>query len=122
MPLYLLLCEACVVFLLFFVKVALIEATRGTTMSRPITHTDPAELVPTLRASHMIAPLILFNMLMTARTRLRISHDPCSVLTLGALFLDPKLCVFTVIGGVVDVTAQEAESIATVTLDLFENT
>ena len=58
-------------------------------MGRPITHTNPAELVPAQRASHMVAPLILLYMPVAAGTRLCISHDPRSVLALGALFLDP---------------------------------
>ena len=42
-----LVCEARVVFLLVFIQVALIVAARRAAVSRPSTHTDPAELVPT---------------------------------------------------------------------------
>ena len=122
MPLIFLLCEPSVVFLLVFIEVALIVAACRATVSGPITHTDPAELVPTQRASHMVAPLVLLYMPMAAGTRLRISHYPLCVLALGALFLNPQPCVLTVIGSVVRIAALEAESVATVALDLFQDT
>ena len=70
----------------------------------------------------MIAPLILLYMLMAARTRLCISQDPRSVLTLGALFLDPRLCVFAVVWCMVHIAALEAVPVAAIALDLLENT
>ena len=91
-------------------------------MGRPITHTNPAELVPAQRASHMVAPLILLYMPVAAGTRLCISHNPSCVLALGTLFLDPQSCVFTVVRCVVHIAALEAESVPAVALDLFQDT
>ena len=122
MPLELLFCETLVVSLLFFIDVAFVVAARGATMGRPITHTNPTELVPAKRASHMVAPLILLYMPVAAGTRLCISHDPSSVLALSTLFLDPKSCVFTVVRCVVHIAALEAESVPAVALDLFQDT
>ena len=70
----------------------------------------------------MVAPLVLLYMPMTAWTRLRVGHDPSSVLTLRTLFLDPKPCVFAVVGCVVCIAALEAESVTTFACDLFEDT
>ena len=121
LPLDLLVCEPRIVPLLVFIEVALVVATRGATMGSPITHTDPTELMSTQGARHMVTPLVLLYMPLAAWTSLRICHDPRSVLTLSALFLDPQPCVFTVVGSVICIAALEAESVTAVAGNFFEN-
>ena len=100
-----------------FVDVTLIVASGGRAMFAPISHANPAKVVITLSAGHVIATLIFLNVRLTVRACLGIGHDPCRVLTLSALFFNPKLTPITGAWIVRIETALEAELYATVAFD-----
>lgn len=71
----LLLLESCVFFLLL-VQIALVVAAGGRAMGLPVTHADPAELVAALRARHVVAPLVLLNVLLALGANFSVGGDP----------------------------------------------
>ena len=83
--------KASVVFLLFLVKIAFVVASCSTTVFRPWAHADPAEMMFTGRAGHMVAALVLLDVAFASGTGLRVGQDPLRILALGTLFLNPKL-------------------------------
>jgi len=75
----LLLLRKALVFFLFLVQVALVVAACRAAMILPVAHADPAELVTALNARHMVAALILFDVLLTLGAGLRISRNPVHI-------------------------------------------
>ena len=125
-PLLLFLGKVCVVFLLFFVQVALVVATRGRAVRAPVAHANPAEMVPApshlLPASHVIAALVFLDMLVASRTLLRVRHEPGHVLRLCIVFIYPLFriiaCTRLVRG---QPTRKTGHSTALVALDIVQH-
>ena len=91
----LLTAKIAIAFFLLLVKVALVIASCGAAMFLPVTHADPAELVATLIAGHVVATLVLLDRFVAARTRFCVGHDPGHILRLGVDFYRPGICSLT---------------------------
>lgn len=106
------LCCKIRVLLLLFVQVALIVAACGSAVIGPVSHANPAEIVATATVSsvarHVIAPLILLNVLLAFWARLRVGHEPGHVLTLGIVLRVPLTSRITVARLVRALTTSEA--------------
>lgn len=104
--------------LFFWIElVALVEATRLISMERPRTITDPAELILTRPAGHMVAPLILLDTGAAFGTLFRVDNNPMRCQTLCFALLQPFLQLRTGYRGMAFFVALEAETKATQTFD-----
>lgn len=83
--------EVLIGFLLLLIQVARIVASSFFTMSAPRCQTQPAEMMATISASHMVATLILLNIASTLRTRLSVGLDPHEILRIKLFLLVPLL-------------------------------
>ena len=79
-------------------------------MRGPVTHADPAEFIPTTRAGHVVAPLILFNTRRTLWARFGIGKDPIGRLRLISALLLPHGKIFACHGSVGLLTTLETEA------------
>ena len=83
--------EVLIGLLLLLIQVARIVASSFFTMSAPRCQTQPAEMMATISASHMVATLILLNITSTLRTRLGVGLDPHEILRIKLFLLIPLL-------------------------------
>lgn len=78
-----------VAFLLLLIEVARVVTTCFLTMSAPFGQAQPAEIMTTLPAGHVVATLILLDIGSTLGTRLGVGLDPHQILGVHLLLLVP---------------------------------
>jgi len=109
------------VFFLLLVQIAFVVAASGRAVALPVTHADPAELVATLRACHVVAPLVLFNVLLALRANFSVGSDPGDVLRFGIGFLVPEAGCRAVARFMRVLTTTEAENCTALALNFVEH-
>ena len=87
----------------------------------PVAHANPTELVPALRAGHMVAPLVLLDILLALRADFRVGRYPVDIFRLSIRLLIPHFCCLTVAGFMRVLSATEAEFGATVADHIVEH-
>ena len=80
-------------------------------MLRPLGEAEPAEVVSTVAAFHVIAPLVLLDKTLALWARLRVCLDPRHVFARVLLFVNPEGNLVTSRGLMVLLLALEAEGI-----------
>mmetsp|Transcript_19637 Transcript_19637/g.32189 ORF Transcript_19637/g.32189 Transcript_19637/m.32189 type:complete len:202 (+) Transcript_19637:230-835(+) len=96
--------------------IALVIPTGIGTMLRPVAHADPAEFIPTARARHVVAALVLLDTRGTLWAWFGIRKDPVGRLRLISALLLPHGKIFACHGSVGLLSTLETEtSIALVT-------
>mmetsp|Transcript_30490 Transcript_30490/g.45505 ORF Transcript_30490/g.45505 Transcript_30490/m.45505 type:complete len:86 (+) Transcript_30490:617-874(+) len=79
-------------------------------MLRPVAHADPAEFIPTTRAGHVVATLILLDSRGTLRAWFGIGKDPVCRLRLISALLLPHGKIFACYGSVGLLSTLETEA------------
>jgi len=87
------------------------------TVLRPRPHTNPAKLVSTFLAGHMIATAILFDGRMALAAFLSIGGNPISRLGIVFAFLQPELYNWTATGLMIWSAAAKTEEVTAFTVD-----
>ena len=87
----------------------------------PVAHADPTELVSALRAGHMIAPLVLLDVLLALRADFRVGGDPVDIFRLSISLLIPQFCCLAVAGFMRVLSTTEAEFGSAVADDIVEH-
>ena len=110
-----------VVVYLRLINIASVEATCLFSMLTPCSETNPAKVVFTQTACHMIAPVIFFNRRFAIRVRtfFSVSEKVCSVFVIRKLF-PPSLNLLATTNFVRVVTTKEAEDCATRAHNIIE--
>ncbi len=99
----LLILHNCVNFLSFFLwLIVILMALKMVIMCFPAVETKPAKLVSTFDASHVVAPHVLFNRVLTAfvRTSFGVLPNPEKISSSFWFFLFPVLCLLATARGV----------------------
>jgi hypothetical protein len=92
-----------------FVNVACVVAASAGTVLLPITQAEPAELMSTFGAGHVIAALVFLNKILAARARLGVGLDPSKVFRVILFFFFPHFDLDARSRDVILLAALEAE-------------
>ena len=90
-------------------------------MLLPVSHADPAELIAALGARHVVAALILLDILLALRTGLSVCCDPGDVFRLSTSLLIPCFSCRAIAGLVGEISTDEAEHSSTLAGDIVQH-